>query len=355
MSRTPPRSPAILTAALHAAGRGWPVFPLRAGGKTPAIRAAHEPGHPCRGECGRDGHGFHDATTDPAVIEAWWRSAPRANYGISTGPAGLVVIDLDTGKGTPPGRVLPDQGDTELTPPGVVDGADVLTWIAERVGARIGWGDTLTVTTPSGGTHLFYAAPAGVEIRSSTGHNGARITGLGWSIDVRAVGGYVVGPGSHGPKGTADGYAAIIKGAVQTVPPYLLQRLTAIGSVGDRTPCTTGSAGGRLVSVPGARIGTGTGYGAAALAGELANIAASQAGDTTGSGRNATLNRAAFKIGRLLDTCALDPDQVSADLLAAGQAVGLCEREAAAAIASGLAQGRARAHPSTPPVRKDHS
>ena len=44
----------------------WPVFPVAPRGKLPLIGRAHrndEP--PCRGECGRDGHGLHDATTDP--------------------------------------------------------------------------------------------------------------------------------------------------------------------------------------------------------------------------------------------------------------------------------------------------
>ncbi len=334
-------TPPIRHYARHAAARGWPVFPLRPGGKTPAIRAAHRPGHPCRGECGRFGHGFHDATTDPARIDAWWRTWPGANYGISTGPAALVVIDLDTGKGTPPAQVLPNQDDTEMTPPGVTDGADVLTWAADRTGARIGWGDTLTVTTPSGGTHLYYAAPTGLPVRSSVGTTAGRVTGLGWSIDVRALGGYVAGPGSTARhEGRPVAYTAIIKGDVAPVPGWLLRLLTAIGSVGDRTPCTTASAGARPGSMPGARTGAGTGYGPAALAGELANIAASQAGDTSGSGRNATLNRAAYKLGRILQACHLNPDQVTAELLAAGIAVGLSEREAAAAIASGLAQGR---------------
>jgi hypothetical protein len=329
------RSP-IPTAALHAAARGWLVFPLTVRGKFPIIRGAHPTGHPCRGECGRLGHGFHDASTDPRVIEAWWRTFPRANYGISTGPAGLVVIDLDIGKGTPPARVLPDQGADEPTPPGIVDGADVLTWAAERVGAQVGWGDTLTVRTPSGGTHLYYAAPDGTTIRSSAGHKGERITGLGWSIDVRAGGGYVVGPASHGPKGTTDGYAAIVKGAVAPLPGWLQSLIHAISQAPETPPCINGSDSRSPGRAGGSPITRGAGYARAALAGELAHISASTVG-----GRNNTLNRAAFKLGRLLEAAGLDLDHVTAELLAAGQSVGLSEREAASAIASGLAHGRA--------------
>ena len=55
--------------ALRYAALGLPSFPLAPGRKEPAIPAAHPAGDPvCRGECGRLGHGFHDATTNPAVI-----------------------------------------------------------------------------------------------------------------------------------------------------------------------------------------------------------------------------------------------------------------------------------------------
>ena len=46
----------LLAAALRYAAVGWPVFPCKPDSKEPATI-----------------HGFKDATTDPAVIEAWWR------------------------------------------------------------------------------------------------------------------------------------------------------------------------------------------------------------------------------------------------------------------------------------------
>ncbi|GAA3624538.1 bifunctional DNA primase/polymerase [Kineosporia mesophila] len=351
-----PRNPSVLPAALHAAGRGWPVFPLIPGKKFPVIRSAHPAdvgsanGDVCRGECGREGHGLYDASTDPNVIGAWWRRWPRANYGINCGGADLVVVDLDTGKGTPPAQVLPDQHTSEVTPAGILDGADVLTWAAERAGAVIEWGDTLTVATPSGGTHLYYAAPEGVEVRSSTGHTGTgertRITGLGWSVDVRAVGGYVVGPGSR-IRASTDGYAAIIKGAVAPTPPWLLHLLHAIAaperSGGPEAMPSRGATPARARSAGSPSIGAG--YADAALTGELENIAASVAGAAGGSGRNATLNRAAYKLARHVEAGHLSREAVTAHLLAAGCGVGLSEREASAAIASGLSQGRARTHP----------
>ena len=339
---------APFAAALYAASLGWPVFPLRAGGKTPAIRSAHPAGHPCRGECGRDGHGFHDATTDPDRLHRWWRAFPRANYGISTGPAELVVIDLDTGKGTPPARVLPDQGDEEPTPEWVQDGVGVLAWMVHRDHPDAGptgiaTAGTLGVRTPSGGLHLYYAAPGrgldgATPVRSSVGCSAGRVAGLGWCIDVRAGGGYVAGPGSTTPDGV---YRALNRGARPgPLPAFLAARLArlttgATGTAG--APCTTAPRGGS-----GLRVGPGNGFFAAAKRGELDAIARATAGDKEGAGRNATVNRAAFKLGQLLDQYGQDADAVAEELVAAAMATGLPEREARTAVASGLAQGKAR-------------
>lgn len=91
------RGPLMLEHALAYARAGIEVFPLR--GKAPAIPVAHRAGQPgygiCRGECGRDGHGFHDATSDLATVVRWWaQEHPRANIGIRPAP-GLVVLDVD--------------------------------------------------------------------------------------------------------------------------------------------------------------------------------------------------------------------------------------------------------------------
>lgn len=61
----------------------WPVFPLRARGKTPLTT-----------------HGFKDATRHIEQIRAWWTEWPEANIGIPTGQAehggcGYDVLDID--------------------------------------------------------------------------------------------------------------------------------------------------------------------------------------------------------------------------------------------------------------------
>ncbi len=331
----------LLDAALAAAARGWPVFPLIPGGKTPAIRAVHPAGHPCRGECGRWGHGFHDATCEPDVIRAWWACRPRANYGISTGPVHLAVIDLDTPKGHRPDRVLPD---VDREPPGrVQDGAGVLAWAAHLDDADPGWADTFTVATPSGGRHLYYAVPEDTLVRSSVGATAGRITGVGWCVDVRAVGGYVVGPACSTPTGA---YRVTNPTPPRALPAWLAARLHP--ATGEPTPpCARKSGAVEVGASPagGARVGRPAGFAQAAIRGELAHIAAATPGGAGGTGRNATVNRAAYKLGRLVVACALDPGALAEELVAAARATGLGEREARTAVASGLAAGQA--HPRT--------
>src|ERR1700722_901087 len=126
-----------LHAALRYALAGWPVFPCKRRLKVPAIPAAHPPQHPCRGECGREGHGFHDATTDPDVIRAWWARYPRANIGIATGAPGPDVLDVDA---RPDGNGWAALN--RLKRAGLLTGARAL------------------VRTRSGGLHVYFAGTA---------------------------------------------------------------------------------------------------------------------------------------------------------------------------------------------------
>jgi hypothetical protein len=82
--------------ALAYAVGGWEVIPLR--GKAPLIPKVHPKGHPCKGECGRDGHGVLDATTDFHKIGGWWERWPNAGIGGRV-PRGVVVTDRDPRNG----------------------------------------------------------------------------------------------------------------------------------------------------------------------------------------------------------------------------------------------------------------
>ncbi|MFG2284859.1 bifunctional DNA primase/polymerase [Streptomyces sp. NPDC048595] len=168
---------AALTHALLAAEHGYPVIPLTRG-KLPAIRSPHR-GHPevppCRGGCGRVGHGVHDASTDPLAVRRLFAAAPWATgYGIACGrpPHHLIGIDLDTKNGA--------------------DGLTALRFLAEAHGVPIP--PTVVVRTPSGGRHLWFTGPPSPPVPNSVGR-------LAPGIDVRGAGGYLVGPGSLTTRG----------------------------------------------------------------------------------------------------------------------------------------------------------
>jgi hypothetical protein len=90
--------PGLKARALEWAAMGFAVFPLEPGGKRSLIPNPHPKGGreraECKGECGLDGHGFHDATTDPARIKKWWDKQPDANIGWAM-PVGVIAFDVD--------------------------------------------------------------------------------------------------------------------------------------------------------------------------------------------------------------------------------------------------------------------
>ncbi|WP_109529291.1 MULTISPECIES: bifunctional DNA primase/polymerase [Nocardia] len=148
-------------AALTSAARGFHVFPLHAGSKVPAVE-----------------NWENAATLDPARIHRWWRRWPANNIGIACGPSRLHVIDLDTSHDQdPPARWA-----------GARDGRDVLARLAHEAGQSPPI-PTFAGATPSGGMHLYYRPPPTPLLRNT-------IARLGWRIDSRGIGGYVVAPGS---------------------------------------------------------------------------------------------------------------------------------------------------------------
>jgi Bifunctional DNA primase/polymerase, N-terminal len=163
--RPPAEAERLATAALAAAERGWAVFPCRQGDKRPCIEQWGE-----------------RASSDRVHIGAAWRGRwARSNIGVACAPSRLVVIDLDT---PTRGSQLPPQWAAE---PNVRDGLGVLAALAKRAGQRLP--KTYAVRTPSGGLHLYFAAPGSREIRNSAGR-------IGPMVDVRGAGGYIVGAGS---------------------------------------------------------------------------------------------------------------------------------------------------------------
>ncbi|MFZ3475449.1 bifunctional DNA primase/polymerase [Streptomyces sp. 2.9] len=144
----------VHAAALATIERGLAVFALPAGGRIP------EPGWQLQ------------ATFLPERLPDLL--AGGRNVGIGCRASGAVALDLDVHGGQ--------------------DGLGLLAALADRLGEELP--ETFTVSTPSGGRHLYYRAPMGCTIGSFSGGRSP----LGPGIDVRGPGhlsgGYLVGPGS---------------------------------------------------------------------------------------------------------------------------------------------------------------
>lgn len=207
----------LLAAALDLAARGWHVFPLRPNDKRPAFpdhdaERCNRRDPRCRAAGGHVGWEAR-ATTDPDRIRRAWTSGTAYNVGVACGPSGLVVVDLDKPK---PGQETPPE---EWHIDGVHDGFDVYAVVCERVEQPLPL-DTFTVTTGRGGTHLYYRHPEnGPQLRNTEGSTGR---GLGWLVDTRAHGGYVVAPGS-----TVAGrpYTVAADSDPKPLPEWLAERL----------------------------------------------------------------------------------------------------------------------------------
>lgn len=155
----------IVSRLANAAGAyacaGWRVFPLVEADKVPALPRAHPAGDPCRGGCGKQGHGYLDATADADHVGGWWRRYPQANIGLPCAPNGIAVVDVDPRHG----------GDVTLS----------------RLELDVGeLPATLSAFTGGDGLHLLYRHP-GVALPGS----------LGPGIDVKANGYIVVPPSIH--------------------------------------------------------------------------------------------------------------------------------------------------------------
>lgn len=162
----------ILHSVLYAASVGLFVFPLDPGTKLPFT--VHG---------GRRMKWSAAATRDERTIRQWWSVCPDANYGVAAKPSGLLIIDCDTGKGTP--------APASHAGPGVGCGEDLFVSISYKLAGYFPL-ETLTVGTPSGGSHWYYWNRSGRKMTQASLY-------ADW-IDVRSnggsEGGYVVGPGS---------------------------------------------------------------------------------------------------------------------------------------------------------------
>ena len=207
-------------AALGYAQLGWHLFPVWqavngacACKKRASCTAAGK--HPLAPCCPK---GVTDATADPATLTRWWTRFPAASLGVAAGPSGLVILDVDLGKGGPASLAALEAIHGRLPP-------------------------TTHARTGGGGDHHLFAAPPGVAL-------GPSVDKLGSGLDVRAGNSYVVLPPSTHRNGAR--YAWLLSPA-QVPPqplPAWLQALLVTPVVSSSVPASASAspltAAGRL-------------------------------------------------------------------------------------------------------------
>jgi hypothetical protein len=180
-----------LAAALSMAERGWHVFPCHT-----LMHASCSCGKTCKSPAKHPmtPRGHNDASCDLAWVRAVWEDNPWANIGIRTGPeSGIWVLDPD--------------------------GEDGIQDLAKLAAENGPLPRTPTLKTGSGGRHLYFAWPAGLDIKNTT-----KI--LGMSIDVRGAGGYVIGAGSSNVEGSYDWEINPEEAPLAEAPGWLLKLVT---------------------------------------------------------------------------------------------------------------------------------
>ncbi|WP_328617252.1 bifunctional DNA primase/polymerase [Amycolatopsis sp. NBC_00355] len=290
----------LLGAALDAAERGWPVFPLVPRGKRPAIDRWQQ-----------------RATCDPGRIRRWWTRYPACNVGINCGPAGLLVLDLDAAHG----RVPP-----QWARRGVTHGRDVLALLAQQVDEPDPV-DTFTVATPRGGEHRYFYRPPGSRLRSTIG---ARGRGLGWHVDTRGPGALITAPRSLASvHGVPVPYTVTWDLPVAVLPGWLVTALTPL-------PTPPRPAVVPVLPATSHRV---TAYVQAAVAAECRNVA------TAGEGhRHIAVFAAAAALGELLGNGWISAAAITQHLTdAARRHLGVADfdwHELSTTIRDGIAAGR---------------
>ncbi|SDF15735.1 bifunctional DNA primase/polymerase [Pseudonocardia oroxyli] len=283
MSRVGEAGRRLTAAAERAVGAGFLVFPVRPRAKTPAVPGWEQA-----------------ATRDLGQVARWWRRAPF-NVGLAVGRSRVVVIDLDRPK-------------PESASPVASNGRDALRRLADHAQQVIP--ATASVRTPSGGTHLYFRMPDGVELRNSQGL-------LAPLIDTRGSGGYVLAAGSTLASGryVADG------GQIALLPAWLTSLLLPPRPIAPEAELGLSST-------------RATAYVNAIVASETAAIVNAAVGT-----RHTTRLRAARSLGRLVAGGELDFARARWALLEAAQShlgVDTTAREIERDVNDGLAYGARR-------------
>lgn len=270
--------------ALHFASMGIRVFPLKPEGKTPA-----------------DSGWADQATSDKATINRWFDSRPNMNYGIACGPSGLLVVDLDVKNG--------------------IDG--ISNW--KTASAGIENISTFEVRTPSGGMHLYFW---GKDLRNSAGT-------IDKGIDLRASGGYVVGPGSELQSGT---YFSGLPWHFPDTNEITTASESLLGLLKSRKASESLSAE-RVLTAPRVPVSKPISDEDRLRFGD-AILEIISAGEGT---RNDTLNKSSFEVGTLISHGLIPEDVGRRTLMNLGQQIGLEKSEILGTVNSGILGGMLKA------------
>lgn len=235
---------------------GWHIFPIKPGGKEPITK-----------------RGVKDASPLVSDIRKWAKKYPRANWAVACGPSGLVVVDIDS--------------------------VDTFKELPVHFPA------TLSARTGSGGIHLYYKQPEGVELRPTVG----RLPGYGKveGVDLRAGASYVLVP----PSETTGPYKWLNNHEVAEAPEWL-------------RPDPPREKKATPPKEP-------TRYANAALTKTMQRIRQAVKGE-----RNHTLNREVFGLRPLVEQGHLDCELVRQKALEAARDIGLSDYEAERTINSAL-------------------
>lgn len=200
-TRWPDDDAPLVEWALAAAARGFAVFRLEPGGNQPYRKGWQD-----------------EAAALPDSVRRLWKAHPRCNVGLYT--AAHFVADVDVPRG----------GDGSKHPPS---------------NGYPGWGrllaehgplpETLVFATGGYGEHHVYSNPGGLRLRNTTNLAGYE------NVDVRAQGGYIVGPGSVHHQ-TKRRYTVLHDRPIAPVPDALVALLKP--PAGGR-----GAGGGRIPSL----------------------------------------------------------------------------------------------------------
>ncbi len=179
-------------AALHYALAGYPVVPLH----NPifgdgSVRCSCRDWKTCDkvGKHPRTRYGVNDATTDLDIIRGWWRQWPNANIGIPTGKVSdTIALDVDPKSGGPYS-------------------------LEELEGSYGELPATVKQRTGSNGEHRIFRYPD-VRVKNS-------VSAIGWGLDIRSDGGYIVAaPSVHASGNRYEWYG--VNTPVENAPDWLV-------------------------------------------------------------------------------------------------------------------------------------